>query len=270
MPSSKADGPDVVWQDREIKFDSPASTLALRDGEFVIDVMTKVEDTKGNNGDAGNLTITNLRVIWRSARSKRANLSIGYASITSMNVKQAASRLRGVTNALYVMTKFNGSRFEFIFTNLDRSVGAETRARATNEGSPAFLTLQAVHKAYDKSKLYRDLKLRGAIIANDELKLLPNEEVYNKISGVMNLSNSRGNDGTFHLTNVRLVWHAENSENFNVSIPYLQMRSVAARDSKFGRALVVTTTQRSGGYVLGFRVESHEKLEAVHRGGGAA
>ena len=265
MPSSKADGPDVVWQDREIKFDSPASTLALRDGEFVIDVMTKVEDTKGNNGDAGNLTITNLRVIWRSARSKRANLSIGYASITSMNVKQAASRLRGVTNALYVMTKFNGSRFEFIFTNLDRSVGAETRARATNEGSPAFLTLQAVHKAYDKSKLYRDLKLRGAIIANDELKLLPNEEVYNKISGVMNLSNSRGNDGTFHLTNVRLVWHAENSENFNVSIPYLQMRSVAARDSKFGRALVVTTTQRSGGYVLGFRVESHEKLEAVLR-----
>ena len=225
MPSSKADGPDVVWQDREIKFDSPASTLALRDGEFVIDVMTKVEDTKGNNGDAGNLTITNLRVIWRSARSKRANLSIGYASITSMNVKQAASRLRGVTNALYVMTKFNGSRFEFIFTNLDRSVGAETRARATNEGSPAFLTLQAVHKAYDKSKLYRDLKLRGAIIANDELKLLPNEEVYNKISGVMNLSNSRGNDGTFHLTNVRLVWHAENSENFNVSIPYLQIEA---------------------------------------------
>jgi Bardet-Biedl syndrome 5 protein len=43
------------------------------------------------------------------------------------------------------------------------------------------------------------------------------------------------------------------------------MRSVAVRDSKFGRALVVTTTQRSGGYVLGFRVESSEKLEAVHR-----
>ncbi len=265
MPSSKADGPDVVWQDREIKFDSPASTLALRDGEFVIDVVTKVEDTKGNNGDAGNLTITNLRVIWRSARSKRANLSIGYASITSMSVKQAASRLKGVTNALFVMTKFNGSRFEFIFTNLDRSVSGEARARTTGEGTPAFLTLQAVHKAYDKTKLYRDLKLRGAVIANDELKLLPNEEVYNKIGGVMNLSNSRGNDGVFHLTNVRLVWHAENSENFNVSIPYLQMRSVAVRDSKFGRALVVTTTQRSGGYVLGFRVESSEKLEAVHR-----
>ena len=265
MPSSKADGPNVVWQDREIKFDSPSSTLALRDGEFVIDVLTEVEDTKGNNGDAGTLTITNLRVIWRSARSKRANLSIGYAVITSMNVKQAASRLRGVTNALFVMTKFNGSRFEFIFTNLDRSVGGEARARATSEGSPAFVTLRAVHKAYEKSKLYRDLKLRGSVIANDELKLLPDEEVYNKISGVMNLSNSRGNDGKFHLTNVRLVWHAENSENFNVSIPYPQMRSVAVRDSKFGRALVVTTTRSSGGYVLGFRVESHEKLEAVHR-----
>jgi Bardet-Biedl syndrome 5 protein len=170
------------------------------------------------------------------------------------------------------MTKFNGSRFEFIFTNLERNSGSshgaarnDSSALKESGGSPAFLTLQAVHKAYAASKLFRDLKLRGAIIADDELRLLRDEEVYNKISGVMNLSNQRGNNGVFHLTNVRLVWHAEHSENFNVSIPYLQMKSIAVRESKFGRALVITTTQRSGGYVLGFRVESQEKLEAVHR-----
>lgn len=38
-----------------------------------------------------------------------------------------------------------------------------------------------------------------------------------------NLSSDQGNLGTFFITNVRLVWHANLAENFNVSIPYLQM-----------------------------------------------
>ena len=33
----------------------------------------------------------------------------------------------------------------------------------------------------------------------------------------------QGNLGTFYVTNVRLVWHANMNESFNVSIPYLQM-----------------------------------------------
>jgi Bardet-Biedl syndrome 5 protein len=53
------------------------------------------------------------------------------------------------------------------------------------------------------------------------------------------------------------------AENFNVSIPYIQMKSVSVRDSKFGQALVVHTTHRSGGYVLGFRVDPAEKLKEV-------
>ena len=40
--------------------------------------------------------------------------------------------------------------------------------------------------------------------------------------GVWNLSSDQGNLGTFFITNVRLVWHANMAENFNVSIPYLQ------------------------------------------------
>ena len=34
---------------------------------------------------------------------------------------------------------------------------------------------------------------------------------------------SQGNLGTFYITNVRLMWHANINESFNVSIPYLQM-----------------------------------------------
>ena len=35
----------------------------------------------------------------------------------------------------------------------------------------------------------------------------------------------QGNLGTFYITNVRLVWHANMNDSFNVSIPYLQMVS---------------------------------------------
>lgn len=36
----------------------------------------------------------------------------------------------------------------------------------------------------------------------------------------------QGNLGTFFITNVRIVWHANMNESFNVSIPYLQIVSL--------------------------------------------
>lgn len=98
-----------------------AHVRARRDaGEVEIDSINAVEDTKGNNGEKGSLAITNLRLIWRSQRSQRTNLSIGYNCVLSINIKTASSRLRGNTQALYVMTKYTDSKFEFIFTNLVR------------------------------------------------------------------------------------------------------------------------------------------------------
>mmetsp|Transcript_34818 Transcript_34818/g.66496 ORF Transcript_34818/g.66496 Transcript_34818/m.66496 type:complete len:356 (+) Transcript_34818:135-1202(+) len=244
---------DAIWQDREIRFDVSLAHLELRRGEFLIDSMDSVEDTKGNNGERGELVISNLRLLWWSHKSRRTNLSVGYNSIISINIRSASSRLRGATQALFVLTKFNGSRFEFIFTNLVKN-------------SPRlFTTIQAVYRAYDTTKLYRDLKLRGAIIGDKELKLLPLEQTYNKVNGVWNLSSDQGNLGTFFISNVRLVWHANLAENFNVSIPFLQMKSIRIRDSKFGPALVIETTQRSGGYILGFRVDPQEKMQEVYK-----
>ena len=50
-----------------------------------------------------------------------------------------------------------------------------------------------------------------------------------------------------------------------MSLPYLQMDSVRTRDSKFGPALVVESTEASGGYVLGFRIDPKEKLTEVYK-----
>jgi hypothetical protein len=52
----------------------------------------------------------------------------------------------------------------------------------------------------------------------------------------------KGNLGIFHITDIRIIWHAELNENFNVSVPYYQTKTVKIRDSKFGLALVVETT----------------------------
>jgi Bardet-Biedl syndrome 5 protein len=172
--------------------------------------------------------------------------------VTNVNIRQVNSKLRGNSQALFVMTRFNSTRFEFIFTSLVKN-------------SPRlFTTVQAVFKSYETTKLYRDLKLRGAIIRDKELVMMPNEQVYEKISGIWNLSSDQGNLGTFIITNVRTVWFAVLAENFNVSIPYLQMKNLNVRNSKFGQALVIETTASSGGYILGFRADPVEHLEEVY------
>lgn len=107
--------------------------------------------------------------------------------------------------------------------------------------------------------------MRGAIIKEKQLCLLNREKIIEQSSGIWNLSSDQGNLGVFIITTVRIVWFALLAENFNVSIPYLQIRNINVRNSKFGQALVLETTQRSGGYILGFRVDQAEKLELLHK-----
>ena len=120
-----------IWQDREIRFDVNRDQLACNKGEFEIDSINSVEDTKGNNGKRGFLVVTNLRVIWAQHNRPRTNLSIGFNCITSINIKTVRSKLRGNVQGLYVMTKVpkpkgtpakrpRFTRFEFIFTSLVR------------------------------------------------------------------------------------------------------------------------------------------------------
>jgi hypothetical protein len=52
---------DILWQDKEIRFDNKFEHLELRRGEFLIDTLSKIEDTKGNNGDNGELQVSPRR-----------------------------------------------------------------------------------------------------------------------------------------------------------------------------------------------------------------
>ncbi|KAG1683555.1 Bardet-Biedl syndrome 5 [Nymphon striatum] len=117
--------------------------------------------------------------------------------------------------------------------------------------------------AYKASRLYREVKLRSAIMVSKQLRVLPLEKIYSKINGVWNLSNDQGNLGTFYITNIRIVWHANLNENYNISLPYIQILTVRVRDSKFGPALVIETSETSGSYTLGFRIDPQERLQQV-------
>ncbi|GFR43331.1 hypothetical protein Agub_g4401 [Astrephomene gubernaculifera] len=244
---------NFCWQDREIRFDSNLTDVGPRQGEELISVLDAVEDTKGNNGDAGELRITNLRLVWVSKKNRRTNISIGYNCVTSVTMRSATSRINGATQSLYVLTKYHNQRFEFIFT------------APSDSSDMLFGSVQGVFRAYENSRLYRDLKLRGALIIERELKLLPLEQTYSRVNGVWSLMAEQGNLGTFFISNVRVVWYANLVEGFNVSIPYLQIRSVKIRDSKFGQALVIETSPASGGYILGFKVDPRETLEYVYK-----
>nr|XP_002124803.1 Bardet-Biedl syndrome 5 protein [Ciona intestinalis] len=240
---------DVLWEDRDVRFDLSLQQMNMRPGEFVIQTFNSVEDTKGNNGDNGKLLVTNLRIMWHSHTLPRVNLSIGFGCIHNITTRRTNSKLRGPTESLCISTKCNSNKFEFIFTN------------DVSEQGGLFVTVMSVSKAYDSTKLYRDLKLRGSLIQGKQLKMLPKEEIYNRINGVWNLSSNQGNLGTFFVTNIRVVWHANMNESFNVSVPYLQIQTVKVRDSKFGYAMVIESTWQSGGYVLGFRIDPIEKLQ---------
>ncbi|KAL0240918.1 hypothetical protein GEMRC1_006154 [Eukaryota sp. GEM-RC1] len=240
-----------IWEDLEIRFDVPKSNLQLTKGEFQIDNLDHIEDTKGNNGNEGVFVVTNLRLIWMSTNKRKQNLSIGWNSIRTLSIQSTFSKLRGQTQALFVNCSFSRTRYEFIFTHCV-------------PGTPRlFSTVQAVHRAYDTSRLYRELKLRGSLFSEGRLTILPDEQLFEVVSSVWNLAADQGNLGTLYMTNIRIVWHANSTPNFNVSIPYLRISNVKVRKSKFGPALVIQTCPAAGGFVLGFRVDPPEKLTSI-------
>lgn len=229
------------------------SCKTIRSGEQPLEILDSIEDTKGNLGDRGRLLVTNLRIIWYSVTSNRFSLSIGFNCVLTMNTKTVVSKVRGTTQALHILTVGNNSRFEFIFTNL------------TVNNTKHFSTVFDIYRLYQASFLYRELKLRSAIVNSGQLNVLAQEQVFNSVNGVWNLSSDQGNLGIFILTNVRLVWFAEMNNSFNISLPYMQISNIRIRESKYGPALVIQTLDTAGSYVLGFRIDPQDKLTDVYK-----
>lgn len=237
-----------VWQNKEIKFDIQMMHMGLRRGEVLVDMINGVEDTKGNNGEKGYMAITNLRLLWYAEKSPKTNLSIGYDCITNLEIKQTKSRLRGNVQALFLRTRYKETRYEFIFTSL-----SETSPRL-------FTSFQSTLRSYESTKLFRDFKIRGAIIQDKELISLPSEQIYHKYSGVWNVSNDQGHLGTLYISNIRIAWFANLAESFNVSLPYVQVKTIKRKDTNSGPNVIIETCKICGSFVLTFRSEKADEV----------
>eukprot|EP00039_Didymoeca_costata_P002624 m.61518 g.61518 ORF g.61518 m.61518 type:complete len:352 (+) comp11421_c0_seq1:191-1246(+) len=240
------------WRERECRFDVKESDLTQQNGEELIDYLPQVEDTKGNNGQSGRLLITNMRLIWMSDKKSKTNLSIGLNAIFQLSIKSVNSRLRGgQTRSLFVSAKSNVHKFQFIFTN------------AITDTPRLFTTIQAVHRAYDTSRLYREIRLRNAVVNEGQLNLLPNETIIEEVRGVWNLAQAQGQLGHMFITNIRMVWYARSNEIFNISLPYYKVLNLSHKDTKYGKTMVVKCTKTGGGYTLGFRIDPPERVVEV-------
>ncbi|XP_017790163.1 PREDICTED: Bardet-Biedl syndrome 5 protein homolog [Habropoda laboriosa] len=242
-----------MWQDNEVRFDVSYTHMQLRLGEFTVDKLDLIEDTKGNVGDNGRLIITNLRLIWHSLLLPRVNLSIGYNTLVTVNFKTIHGLQGRHVQALHILASFRNCRYEFVFTNKD--------LKSTRH----YTSVIGIYRAYISSKIYREIKLRSGVINDRQLVVLPQETVHSTVQDIWNLSLEQGNIGTLIVTNIRLVWFADMNYQFNISIPYLIIANITIKDSKFGPSLVIASTETSGGYILGFRVNPIQKLHTLYK-----
>jgi Bardet-Biedl syndrome 5 protein len=243
-----------VWQYRAIRFDT--RFLKPREGERVIDAIDSVEDTKGaegSRGSRGRLSVTNLRLTWRSHADRRTNISVGLQCISAIKLRTVRSRQHGDLEQLMLMTNVRGAWHEFLFS-------APSHAPSPR----VFETLKVVHAAFEQSKLYRDVKLRGAIVVGGtSLALLPHEQVFSRTEGVMNLATNFGNLGVMVVTTVRVVWFAALAPSYNASVPYIQIERVRIAKVSSGSSLVIKCAQGAGGYQLGFAFPSAAKMGEI-------
>ena len=54
-----------------------------------------------------------------------------------------------------------------------------------------FTTLHSIYRAFDTTRLYRELKIKGFLTQDKNLITLPQEKTINKISNVSNVCNDQ-------------------------------------------------------------------------------
>lgn len=240
-----------IWHDREIKFDVPKNQLALRIGEKALDTIINIEDSKGNNGDVGTMMFTNLRLLWFCNENVKINLSIGYDCILGSEIKTTTSKVGGETKGLCIKCRYNNNRFEFVFNAVNST------------SSQIFTSFHAIYRSYDTSRLYRDMKMKGFLTQDKNPISLPSEKMISKYLSVANVVNEQAVNGTFFITNVRIIWFSNTVDNFNVSLPWIQVKSIKLKDSKHGKLIMFETSKLTSSSVFGFRF--NENLENVFK-----
>lgn len=207
---------NYTCQDRVIVFDIPEDDLNLCSGEKIIDKISNIEDLKGNNGDIGQIIITNIRLIYSSNQNKKSNISIGLSTIQDISSNFISSTISGQTNATQLICKSGNRRYELEFCSRNE------------KKLDLKKTISNILKIYIETRAFRDVKEKSNIGKNKEVKLLYDEIEEKKYNNVMYYvkEDNKFYSGYILLSNIRFIWVCLNIDNFNISIPWIQMIQV--------------------------------------------
>ena len=242
-----------VWQEREVRFDISKKEISLRKGEKGLDSINNIEDSKGNNGDVGVMMFTNLRIVWFCVENLKLNLSIGYDCILSSEVKQIDSKVSGESMALFIKVKFGNNRFEFVFNAV------------ANSSPQLFNTFTYVIKLYEHTRLYRDVKIKGFLMNEKNVVKLNLEEIHTRVKNCTLITFNKNEEvvvgnGELFITNVRVMWFSPNVDNYNCSLPWIDIRSIKVKDQNTGKLLVFETNKFFGSQIICIRLNVQDEI----------
>ena len=81
-----------------------------------------------------------------------------------------------------------------------------------------------------------------------KLDLLLDEEISGKYKNISFVSSDQNYFGTFITSNIRIVWFCNNVENFNLSIPWIQISSINLQENEeYGKILIIKSQKLFGG-----------------------
>lgn len=234
--------------DQVVRLFQAQSKLKAIPGESNVAVLSRVEDMKAHPGQFGQGHVTNIRFIWYIQNTPTINASIGYNTIVSYKISNTFNQSNGNTENLFIRAKEGTKTYEFIFS-------------VSRISSSVFKFFEKALKNYQTSTLYREQRLRSAIINNGSLNLIQNEQVVVQMDGVSNFSGEMAKIGTAIVTTMRFVWHSEIVSNFNVSIPLILLGPLKLSDSRrFGKCFYLKLYSNGARFLYGFTLKPEDKL----------
>ena len=239
-----------VWQDHQVLFNCSKSEFIFGNGEETYKTMSNIEDLKGN--EIGTFIFTNLRLIWYNNKDPKINQSIGYDCIENLEKRTSDSMMTGQSNILSINCKVDKSRYELEYRHL-----SDTK-------NDPYINLKNILKLYEEGRIYREMKQNTLDILdkdNKNLILLKNEkmmETYKNISININnegdaINKKVGNTGTLYLTNIRIIWINDKKDNYNLTLPYIQISSVRGENHpSYGISIKIKLTKLYNNFIILF------------------
>jgi hypothetical protein len=250
--SAPPDSPVELKDARISLFEDPLTTRLVA-GEFSLAIVTRVEDIKVHPGQAGQLQITNIRLIWFLPRSPNVNASIGYRTIQTSSVSNSVQSGASLTEVLFLKCKEGYATYEFIFG-------------AARSDPSVFRFFTIAYENYVNSSVLREQKLRSSIVLDGNVALLPDEQVMLTLDGLSNFAGETAKVGKAIVTNFRFVWYSGIVSNFNVSIPLILLPPLkSTRSARYGRALYLKFNSGHSNFLYGFTISPEEKLKDFTR-----